>query len=54
MTKELKEIENVKVLYTANVKSCNLPDHQENNVNVCLENGNTFTCELLVSQKFFR
>lgn len=48
VNKELKGIENLEVLYGANVQSYHLPNQHENNVNVCLNNGSKYTCELLV------
>lgn len=49
VSKELKTIQNVDVLYETKVKSYDLPDHKEENVNICLEDGSNYKCELLVS-----
>lgn len=49
VNKELKSLKAVDVIYEATVKSYHLPDHVERNVDVCLENGSHYTCNLLVS-----
>lgn len=49
VNKELNNIENVEVLYETKVKSYHLPENEEGKVNLCLENGLNYKCELLVS-----
>lgn len=51
--KEVKEVKNVEILYGATVKSYNLPNHEKESVDICLQNGEKYTCDLLVSFSFY-
>lgn len=50
VNKELRDIKNLEVLYGTKVKLYNLPDGHEKHSNfIQMENGNTYSCDLLVS-----
>lgn len=49
VSKELKNVDNVKTLYETKVKKYKLPEHNEDTVEICLENGTKYSCEILVS-----
>lgn len=48
VSKEIGDIPNVEVLYGEKAKLYGLPG-QEKNVNICMENGDLYICEVLVS-----
>lgn len=50
VNKELRNIQNLEVLYGTKVKTYDLPDgHEKHSSAVHMENGKTYTCDLLVS-----
>lgn len=48
LTEEVKNCDNVNVLYNAKVTKYGLPDYEGNIVNITLDNGDEYTCDLLL------
>lgn len=48
VNKEVKNVDKVKVQYNTRVKNYHLPEYNEEGSQITLDNGETYTCELLV------
>ncbi|CAH1957100.1 unnamed protein product [Acanthoscelides obtectus] len=48
VSKELKNVNNVEVIYNTRAKEYSLPLHNEDKVQITLENGSSITCSLLL------
>ncbi|XP_023313056.1 ubiquinone biosynthesis monooxygenase COQ6, mitochondrial-like [Anoplophora glabripennis] len=47
VNEEVKTVDKVKIQYNARVKDYHLPEYHENVTQITLDNGDTYTCELL-------
>ncbi|CAH0551225.1 unnamed protein product [Brassicogethes aeneus] len=48
VNKTVKDVKNVNVVYNSKIKCYDLPEYETNNVTVTLDNGNKYTCDLLL------